>query len=94
VGRQLQPTPPLWDNDEDERLFTPEAMRDAETLIRMLADEGIVMALPKGIPTLKHMATNLYLRPTMFGAARGCSLYSCDVKWTASNNPHALTTSQ
>jgi len=37
-------------------------MRDAETLIRMLVDESMVMALPKGIPTLKHMATNLYSR--------------------------------
>jgi len=34
-----------------------------ETLISLLADKGMVMALQKGIPTLKHMVTNLYSRP-------------------------------
>ena len=53
---------PLWDNDEVDRLFTPQAMREAEVLIAMVADEGMDMALPKGIPTLKHMVTNLYSR--------------------------------
>jgi len=54
---------PLWDDDGDERLFMTQALREAEILISLLADEGMVMALPKGILTLKHMITNLYLRP-------------------------------
>jgi ribonuclease HI len=54
---------PLWDRDEDERLFTPQALRDASLLIEIMANEGMEMALPKGEVTLKHMVTNLYSRP-------------------------------
>ena len=54
---------PLWDRDEDDRLFTPQALRDATPLLEMIANEGLDMALPKGEPTLKHMVTNLYSRP-------------------------------
>jgi Endonuclease-reverse transcriptase len=51
---------PLWNRDEDERLFTAQAMRDANILIGMVANEE--MALPKGEVTLRHMVTNLYSR--------------------------------
>ncbi|KAF8810027.1 hypothetical protein BYT27DRAFT_7092816 [Phlegmacium glaucopus] len=61
---------PLWDNNEDERLFTPQAMREAEVLIGMVADEDMVMVLPKGIPTLKHMVTNRYHAPILIGSVR------------------------
>ena len=54
---------PLWDRDEDDRLFTPQALQDAEALLEMVANEGLDMALPKGELTLKHMVTNLYSRP-------------------------------
>lgn len=54
---------PLWDRDEDDRLFTPQALRDASILIEMVANEGLEMILPKGEVTLKHMVTNLYSRP-------------------------------
>jgi len=53
---------PLRDNNEDKRLFAPQALRKAEVLISLLADEGLVMALPRGATTLKHMVTNLYSR--------------------------------
>lgn len=45
----------LWDRDEDCRLFTPEAARRAEQVLLMAADEdeGLVMALPRGLPTLE-----------------------------------------
>jgi hypothetical protein len=39
---------PLWDREEDDRLFTPEALKDANILIEMVANEGLEMALPKG----------------------------------------------
>jgi ribonuclease HI len=53
---------PLWDNDEDERLFTNDALADADILINRLADWNMDMPLPKGIPTLKHMVTKKYSR--------------------------------
>jgi Endonuclease-reverse transcriptase len=54
---------PLWDRDEDDRFFTPQALRDADTLVEMIANEGLEMVLPKGELTLKHMVTNLYSQP-------------------------------
>jgi hypothetical protein len=54
---------PLWDDDEDIRLFTNGALVEANFLINRLADWNLVMALPKGIPTLKHMVTKMYSRP-------------------------------
>jgi hypothetical protein len=54
---------PLWDRDEDERLFTNEATLNAEFLISRLAEWNMDMPLPKGIPTLKHMVSKLYSRP-------------------------------
>ena len=54
---------PLWDDKADKHLFTPQAIREADILIRMIVDEGLEMALPSGIPTLKHMVTNLYSCP-------------------------------
>jgi hypothetical protein len=53
---------PLWDRDEDEHLFTAQAMRDANVLIEMVANKGMEMALPKGEVTLRHMVTNLHSR--------------------------------
>ena len=43
---------PLWDDEADEWLFTPQAIREADTLIEMIADKGLKMALPIGILTL------------------------------------------
>jgi hypothetical protein len=54
---------PLWDKDEDVHLFTGQAMRSAEGLIRLLADYEMEMILPKGVPTLQHMVTKRYSRP-------------------------------
>jgi ribonuclease HI/exonuclease III len=54
---------PLWDRDEDEHLFTRQAIRDAEGLIGLLADYEMEMLLPKGIPTLQHMRSKKYSRP-------------------------------
>ena len=54
---------PLWDRDEDTHLFTRQATRDAEGLIRLLADHDMQMVLPKGVPTLQHMRSKRYSRP-------------------------------
>ena len=54
---------PLWDDEADEHLFTPQAIREADILIGMIADKGLEMALPNSILTLKHMVTNLHSRP-------------------------------
>jgi ribonuclease HI len=54
---------PLWDRDEDIHLFTGQATRDAEGLIRLLADHDMQMVLPKGVPTLQHMRSKRYSRP-------------------------------
>ncbi|PPQ80684.1 hypothetical protein CVT24_011067 [Panaeolus cyanescens] len=54
---------PLWDNDEDHRLFTNQAIADAEQLIQLLAEWNMEMVLPKGIRTLEHMRTKNLSRP-------------------------------
>jgi endonuclease/exonuclease/phosphatase family metal-dependent hydrolase len=54
---------PLWDRDEDLHLFTRQATRDAEGLIKLLADHDMQMVLPKGVPTLQHMRSKRYSRP-------------------------------
>jgi endonuclease/exonuclease/phosphatase family metal-dependent hydrolase len=46
---------PLWDRDEDTHLFTSGALNAADHLIRLLADHGMEMVLPKGVPTLQHL---------------------------------------
>jgi hypothetical protein len=57
---------PMWDDESDDRLFTPRALEDAGKLIELLADLNLKMALPKGQPTLEHMVTKKYSRPDNF----------------------------
>ena len=54
---------PLWDDDKDTHLFTPQALRNAEGIIELIAEFNMEMSLPKGIPTLQHMRTKKYSRP-------------------------------
>ena len=54
---------PMWDRDEDSRLFTAKALEDAQELIELIADQEMYMPLPKGIPTLKHMVSKRLSRP-------------------------------
>lgn len=53
----------MWDHDDDERLFTPQATDMAASLILMLSEWGMSMALPKGIRTLRHMRSKEESRP-------------------------------
>ena len=54
---------PFWDDDADTHLFTSTALRNAEGIISLIAEYDMVMTLPKGIPTLRHMRTKKYSRP-------------------------------
>ena len=73
---------PLWDNDEDEHLFTQQAMRLAGKLIDLISTYDLSMSLPKGIPTLQHMVTKRYSRPdNVFSTTKLSDLIiRCDVE--------------
>ena len=47
----------MWDEERNHHLFTVSAMLTANELISYIAEFGLVMTLPKGIPTLQAMAT-------------------------------------
>ena len=53
---------PYWDDPNDTRLFTTEATNAAEKLIEAVADAGLELALPSGIPTHKHNVTKKWSR--------------------------------
>lgn len=48
---------PMWEDPKYKQLFTRRHLDDAEVLINLLADYGMDMALPPGIPTLEHMVS-------------------------------------
>src|SRR6202522_1549053 len=72
---------PLWDRDEGVHLFTQQANRLAGGLIGLLAEYDLVMALPKGIPTLRHMVTGRCSRPDNVFSTAGISdlITRCEV---------------
>lgn len=53
---------PAWDSPEDHRLFTREAIEEAEKLIKVLADHGMEMALAPGVPTHVHNVSKKWTR--------------------------------
>jgi hypothetical protein len=53
---------PHWDDPSDTRLFTRPAIKDAEVLINAIAETGLDMALPPGIPTHCHNVTKKWTR--------------------------------
>jgi len=53
---------PYWDDPNDTRLFTSEATRAAERLIKAVAEAGLDLALPSRIPTHRHNATKKWSR--------------------------------
>ncbi|TFK18198.1 hypothetical protein FA15DRAFT_552156, partial [Coprinopsis marcescibilis] len=53
---------PMWDQDKDHRLFTRKNLDEAEQLLEMVAEWGMVMALPKGVPMLRNSQGN-WMRP-------------------------------
>jgi len=48
---------PMWEPKGNERLFTSANINAADILIDALADYGMDLALPPGIPTLEHFVT-------------------------------------
>jgi len=53
---------PMWDDDRNVGLFTRANLDAAEGLIELVANHGMEMTLPKGIPTIKNTQGN-YTRP-------------------------------
>ena len=53
---------PHWDDPVDTRLFTRAALNDVETLISTVAEAGLDLALPPGIPTHQHNVTKCWTR--------------------------------
>ena len=53
---------PLWDDPDDDRLFTPNVISAAEELIEAIADAGLELALPSRIPMHQHNVTKSWTR--------------------------------
>jgi exonuclease III len=51
-----------WDNNNDTRLFTKNAIKAVEVLIEATAEAGLELALPSGIPTHIHNVTKKWTR--------------------------------
>ena len=51
---------PIWDDNQNTHLFTAQAARMAENLIKLIVTYDLIMPLSKGIPMLKHMVTKRY----------------------------------
>jgi len=44
----------LWDDPDDDCLFTPNVISTTEELIEAIADAGLELALPSRTPTHQH----------------------------------------
>ena len=53
---------PYWDDPNDTRLFTNDALRAAEYLIEAITSLGLELALPSGILTHLHNVTKKWTR--------------------------------
>ncbi|OBZ68140.1 hypothetical protein A0H81_12023 [Grifola frondosa] len=56
-------TTPLWDAESNNHLFTSENLDRAQVLLNMVAEYGLEMVLPQGIPTLEAVRTKNLTRP-------------------------------
>lgn len=54
---------PVWDEPRNHHLFTAAALDRSQRLLRKLADFGLEMALPAGIPTLEALRSRNLTRP-------------------------------
>ena len=54
---------PLWDEERNSHLFTNAVLEAAQKLINVLADYGMVQALPKDLPTLQSTSSGNWTRP-------------------------------
>ena len=53
---------PHWDDPNDNRLFTSEALKAADALIEAVASLGLDLALPSSLPTHVHNVTKKWTR--------------------------------
>ena|SRR5216683_2721542 len=70
----------LWDSLEDTRLFTNKAIEAAEKLIDAVADAGLDLVLPSGVPMHEHNITKWWSRldQVFLTTHLGEALISCD----------------
>jgi hypothetical protein len=54
---------PLWDEDRNGHLFTAANLDLAQPLLDLTSKHGLIMALPKDLPTLQSMVSKNYTRP-------------------------------
>jgi ribonuclease HI len=72
---------PLWDDEENDRLFTHQNLNDAGTLIDLLADHDMHMVLPHGIPTIRNAAGNLTRPDNVFASSHLIEwIINCDTR--------------
>jgi hypothetical protein len=50
---------PMWEREENTRLFTNQNLEEAAVLTELLADHSMQMVLPHRIPTIRNSAGNL-----------------------------------
>ena len=60
---------PMWEDEENDRLFTHQNLNDASVLIDLLADHDMHMVLPHGIPTIRNAAGNLTRPDNVFASS-------------------------
>ena len=53
---------PCWDTVDNSSLFTKEALENSEILIQAVAEVGLDIALPAGVPTHEHSVTKRWSR--------------------------------
>jgi hypothetical protein len=72
---------PMWEDEENNRLFTHQNLNNAGTLIDLLADHDMQMILPQGIPTIRNSASNLTRPDNVFASSQLIEwITKCDTK--------------
>ena len=75
---------PVWDEPRNHHLFTAAALDRSQRLLRKLADFGLEMALPAGVPTLEALRSRNLTRPdNVF-----CTPEALDSLRTCATAPH------
>jgi Endonuclease-reverse transcriptase len=69
----------MWDELRNSHLFTRANLDEAQTLLDVIAEHDLHIALPKELPTLKAMATGNYTRTDniFISSALAENLVSC-----------------
>src|SRR5271168_5073623 len=77
---------PMWDEERNGHLFTATNLNAAEELIELIANNHLVMTLPKGIPTLINSAGNL-TRPDNVFVSQAISHWVIKCNTSPENTP-------